>query len=84
MIKKLGYIIEGWFNVFRFKYFKKYKAKQEKLFDSRFNICQTCDERRNENGTCRICGCKLKAKTKVLYRLDKDGKSIDGCPKKYW
>jgi len=57
-------------------------AKRNELFEKRLSICLQC--KFIKNNFCSLCGCYVKAKTKVKYKLDKNGKSIDGCPRKYW
>jgi len=76
-------IIEGYFNLLRFIFFKKYREKQKELFNKRLNICKNC-EYLGKNTYCSICGCLIKVKTKVIYKLNEEEKSINGCPKKYW
>ena len=48
----------------------------------RLKICQECPH--NKHGICNECGCILKAKVRVDYPLDDDGKSVDGCPERRW
>lgn len=48
----------------------------------RLEICRECKHKRR--GICGLCGCVIKAKVRVKYPLDNDGKSIDGCPEKKW
>jgi len=45
-------------------------------------ICNECEH--NKDGICDHCGCILKAKTRVDFDLDENGKSIDGCPEQKW
>ena len=47
--------------------------KKRELYNKRYKICQSCDYL--DKSFCKICGCFVKAKTKV----DKEE-----CPKKYW
>lgn len=72
------YIIEGYsiwiFNIIT--------GKTRKISVYRMNICNQCEH--NKKGICQICGCILKAKTRVDFPLDKNGISIDGCPEKKW
>ena len=48
----------------------------------RLVICRNCEH--NKKGICNQCGCIIKAKVRVKYMLDDDGKSIEGCPEKKW
>lgn len=48
----------------------------------RLKICRECPH--NRHGICSICGCILKAKVRVDYPLDDEGKSVDGCPERRW
>ena len=75
-------IIEGYFNLIRFNLFKKYREKQKILFNKRLSICENCKYLKKNK--CDICGCLVKAKTKVIYKLDKKGNTIKGCPKMMW
>ena len=44
----------------------------------RMAICNNCEH--NKNGICKLCGCILKAKTRVHFLEDDNGISINGCP----
>lgn len=57
-------------------------GKTRQVAKERLEICSECEY--NDNGVCNICGCILKAKTRVNFSLDENGKSIDGCPEKKW
>jgi len=57
----------------------KKKRRENK---ERAEICSKCEF--SDSGFCSICGCYIRAKTKAYYDLDEDGKSIDGCPMRYW
>ena len=76
--KHIFYIIAGYsvwiWNIISGK--TKYQAKE------RLAICNCC--KHNNKGICEICGCVLKAKVRVDFPLDENGKSIDGCPEKKW
>lgn len=58
------------------------RRKSSKTSIYRYSICKKCEH--NIHGICEICGCILKAKVRVDYDLDENGKSIDGCPEKKW
>lgn len=68
-----GYCIWFW-NIITGKTAAKAKA--------RLKICAQCEH--NNHGICNLCGCILKAKTRVPFLEDSQGKSIDGCPEKRW
>lgn len=80
MIKQ---IFEGYFNWFLYLIWKPYRDKQRKLFLKRIKICENCEFFTNTR-QCDLCGCFMDAKTKVIFKLDKEGKSIDGCWIKKW
>ncbi len=48
----------------------------------RLLICNKCIY--NKHGVCQLCGCIIKAKVRVHFQLDENGKSIDGCPLQKW
>jgi len=65
--------------------FRILTKEQQQLYDERFDICKKCkylDKRFKR--FCTLCGCYVSAKVKVDYYLDKNNKSINGCPKKFW
>jgi hypothetical protein len=74
-------IFNGFLNLFLSLFIK---LKNRKIYETRLNICYSCSYITENKLQCSICGCILKAKTKVNYELDENKKSIDGCPKKYW
>lgn len=77
-IKHIFFIVSGYsvwlWNIISGK--TKQKAKQRLL------ICKNCTH--NKQGICDLCGCIIKAKVRVDFPEDINGKSIDGCPKKKW
>jgi hypothetical protein len=77
----IKYIFFGFYNLILQKIDLLSKEKRE-LYKKRLDICGRCPYL--DDGFCDVCGCYAKAKTKVNYYLDENGKSIDGCPKKYW
>lgn len=68
-----GYSIWGWNIV-------THKTRKKAVI--RLNICEQCEY--NKHGLCKLCGCIIKAKVRADFPIDKDGKSIDGCPLKKW
>ena len=76
-------ILEGYCNWIWFYLNKSYRNKQRKLFSERIQICEAC-EQFTKTRQCNLCGCFMDAKTKCIFKLDNDGKSINGCWKKHW
>ena len=76
-------IIEGYCNWLWYFLYKPYREKQSKLFRKRIKICEGC-KNLTKTRQCNLCGCFVDAKTKCIFKLDKDNKSINGCPKKHW
>jgi len=56
--------------------------KTREVNKKRSDVCSKCSF--SANNFCSICGCYIPAKTKAYYDLDPEGKSIDGCPMRYW
>lgn len=81
-MKKLKYIFVGFFRLILSSLGLLKRDENEILAEQRYEICQACEFRKGI--ACGICGCHIRAKSKAIYKLDNDGKSIDGCPKKYW
>ena len=71
-MKIVWYILVGFFNLLMSS-LKMLSKKKRELYNKRYKICQSCDYL--DKSFCKICGCFVKAKTKV----DKEE-----CPKKYW
>ena len=61
-------------------------TEKRKTFERRLDVCDGCLRRKRRIFfyVCSVCGCPIKSKTRADYGLDKNGKTIDGCPKKYW
>ena len=68
-----GYVLCGWDII------SGHASERSK---SRMKICTKCEF--YKSGICIKCGCILKAKTRVDFILDENGKSIGGCPLKKW
>jgi len=45
------------------------------MYDSRMPTCNTCQNRNKALNTCKLCGCFLPAKTRVIE---------EECPANYW
>ena len=78
---KIDKILGGFLNLILQKFgllSRKKRAENRKRSD----ICSKCSF--NDKSFCSICGCYIPAKTKAYYDLDDEGKSIDGCPMRYW
>jgi hypothetical protein len=82
-MKSISYILEGWWNLLLYNIYPPFFKKQNKLFLCRINICRKCNQL-NKLKFCKICNCPIISKTKVIYKLDKSGKSIYGCPISKW
>lgn len=76
-------IINGFFNMFKEKLGIVSREKKE-LHKNRLEVCMHCVFLNKTLNVCERCGCFVKAKTKADFDLDDNGKSIDGCPEKYW
>jgi len=74
-------ILWGFFNLF-LQTIRLLSKEKRLISKKRLDICLKCPFARNN--FCSICGCYIPAKTKANYDIDEDGKSIDGCPMKYW
>lgn len=84
-MKRLKYIIQGFYNLLKNKLgLDKNDASLKCVAKERLDICNSCENQSKALGMCKICGCYCRAKVSVIYDLDTDGKSIDGCPIKKW
>jgi recombinational DNA repair protein RecR len=79
----LKHVIEGYCNWLWYFLYKPYRKKQQKLFSERIQICENC-EHFTKTRQCKLCWCFCDAKVKCIYKLDKDGLSIDGCWERKW
>ena len=74
-MKTVWYIIVGYFRIFVSK-LKMLKKENRELYEKRYDICKSCEYiERTPWEYCQICGCYIKAKTKV---------NKASCPKEYW
>ena len=78
LLKEGLYIIEGYVRWL----FDIFKGEASPRYKQRYKICKEC--KYNKHGVCKLCGCIIKAKTRVSYELDENGISLDGCPMKKW
>lgn len=78
VFKNIRYIIKGYITWIK----NKITGNTKQLYKDRLSICENCEY--NIHGICKLCGCVLKAKTRVDFILDNEGKSIDGCPERKW
>jgi hypothetical protein len=83
MRKQLLIILKAYLNLIK-DWFNFLDPKKKELFNSRYEICQKCIYKDDDIDICTLCNCPLKAKTRGDYELDKNGKTLGGCPKKYW
>ena len=72
-MKLIWWIIVGYFNMLRAQLNMLNKEKRD-LYNKRYSICKKC-KHLNKFEMCKICGCYVKAKTKVTNAY---------CPKKFW
>lgn len=49
----------------------------EKISQFRLNICHQCENLRKDKLMCKLCGCSLLFRSRLIYPLDKDGKAFD-------
>ena len=52
----------------------------DQLVNERLNICKKCDNYLEENPTrsiCKLCGCSLIFKVRLVYPFDQDGKAFN-------
>lgn len=73
MLKILGWIIIGYFNLFLSK-IRMLNKQKKLLYDKRYSICMQCQFLNNIH-QCSICGCFISAKTKV---------DNEKCPNNFW
>ena len=74
----ISYIIEGYITWIK----DLVTGMTKQIYKDRMKICNNCEH--NVHGICELCGCVLKAKVRVDFMLDKEDKSIDGCPERKW
>lgn len=95
LLAAIGNIFRGYFNLLRFKIDPLYRERQRGLFERRLRVCEGCDDLNRVLRQCKICGCFVDAKTKVIYKTDdegfavcrKDKKTGDiyyACPRRLW
>jgi len=74
-MKTIWWIIVGYFNLLMAQ-LRMLSKKRRKLYSDRYDVCKTCIYLEKDIWEyCKICGCYVKAKTKV----DKAN-----CPQGYW
>jgi hypothetical protein len=84
MIFEIKQIILGYISWLRYYLSKSYKEKIKKEAKRRIEICEKCEMFYSPGRNCMICGCYMDVKTKMDFKLDENGKSIDGCYEKKW
>lgn len=77
-IQHLFYMIQG----YSLWLYDEISGHATKRSIPRLQICNQCEN--NKSGICKKCGCILKAKARVDFLLDENGKSIGGCPENKW
>lgn len=78
---KISKIFFGFLNLFLQK-IGLLSPRRRRINKERLEICSKCQF--SNKDFCDICGCYIPAKTKAYYDLDSEGKSIYGCPMRYW
>ena len=81
MIKNL---IKGYYLWAKYHLNKSYRDTRKLESDSRLLICENCKYFWKFGRNCMICGCFIDVKCRSEFDLDENGKSVDGCPEKYW
>ena len=76
-------ILFAYWNIFQ-EWRELLDPKKRLLFNQRLEICMKCNLRDKNFNICFICKCPIKPKTRGDYDIDDEGKSILGCPKRYW
>ena len=82
--KILWAIIKGYLLWAAYYLWKPYRIKREAEAKRRITICESCEYFDHHFRACPLCGCLMDVKTKSIFKLDKDGLSIDGCYEKKW
>lgn len=75
-VEHILYMIQGYL----FLLYDVVSGHRSKRSKERMAICKAC--KHYNHGICKECGCILEAKTRCMFPLDENGKSIDGCPEK--
>lgn len=81
MIKQ---IIIGYLSWIKYKFNKSYREKIKIEAQRRIQICENCEFFWKPARNCMLCGCFMDIKTKMEFKLDENGLSIEGCPDKKW
>lgn len=77
-------ILQGyyyWIKYYTNKEYRKYIKQEAKR---RIKICEACEYFWKPARNCMICGCLMDVKCKMDFKLDENGKSINGCYEKRW
>jgi hypothetical protein len=74
-----GYILWIWYYLY-----KPYREQRKAEAERRMKICEDCEHLQPTFGTCELCYCIMKIKTKMWFQLDENGNSINGCVIKKW
>lgn len=69
-----GYADWAWYWLSR-SYRQKMKAEAKR----RIEICEACEHFDKEKRICKLCGCFMDIKTKMLLPKDENGLTPDGC-----
>lgn len=83
-MKKIFFILNGYFLFMWYYLYKPYRDKIKKESLRRMNICKNCEHFNDILYTCNLCGCFMEVKSKMVFKLDENIISIDGCLDKRW
>jgi len=80
----LKLIIIGYYKWLKYHFNKKYRDSIKEEAKRRIKICEECEFFWKPARNCMICGCFCDIKVKSDFKLDKNKKSMNGCPEKKW
>lgn len=83
-LKLIRIIIKGWALWVWFYLSPSYHYKRLTEATNRINICEDCETFNKTTRICTNCSCFMDIKTKMEFKTDKEGISIDGCPEHKW
>ena len=84
MFNRISLIINGYFHWFLYYICISYRRKIKQEANRRMRICNKCEHYNKMLGICEVCGCFMNVKTKMIFPLDEEGISIDGCWVRKW
>jgi hypothetical protein len=84
LLKLIKQIIIGYSQWIWYYVYKPYRDKRKTEAKRRIEICEKCDLFWHPGRNCTLCGCFMDVKTKMVFKLDDEGISIDGCLERKW